>query len=225
MPHSDRAPLGILGGTFDPIHNGHLRLAEEARAQLGLGRIRLIPAGRPAHRGAPGATAAQRLAMVEIAAAGNPAIEIDAAEVLSNAPSYTVPTLERLRAELGDARSIVLLLGADAFAGLPSWHRWTALFELAHIAVATRPGHTLELAALPAALAEQCRKREGDAAALATQPHGGIARFPITALDISATAIRTLCARHESPRYLLPDGVVDYIAQHGLYLEPEENAL
>ncbi|MCX9154717.1 nicotinate-nucleotide adenylyltransferase [Niveibacterium sp. 24ML] len=224
MQPSERAPLGILGGTFDPIHNGHLRLAEEAVTQLGLGRIRLIPAGRPAHRGAPGASAAQRLDMVQLAAAENPRLEVDAAEVLSEAPSYTVPTLERLRAELGDARQLVLLLGADAFAGLPSWHRWTTLFELAHIAVATRPGHTLELAALSPALAEQCRQRESAADALQARPHGCIVRFPITALDISATAIRTLCARRESPRYLLPEGVVDYIAQHGLYLEPEENA-
>ena len=220
------APLGILGGTFDPIHFGHLRLAEEARQQLGLARVRLIPAGRPAHRGAPGAHAEQRLAMTQLAAAGNTALEVDAAEVLSNAPSYTVPTLERLRSELGKQQPLVLLLGADAFAGLPSWHRWRSLFELAHIAVATRPGHSLDTEALQPELAAACEARAADAKALAKSPAGCILRFPITPLDISATAIRGACARLESPRYLLPDGVVDYIAQHRLYreapCEPEE---
>jgi nicotinate-nucleotide adenylyltransferase len=220
----DLAPLGILGGTFDPIHFGHLRLAEEARSQLALAKIRLIPAGRPAHRDQPGASASQRLAMTQLAAAANPALEVDAAEVLSAAPSYTVPTLERLRAELGQSLPLVLLLGADAFAGLPTWHRWAALFDLAHIAVASRPGHPLDPAALPPALAKQCREREGAAAALREAPAGRIVRFSITPLDISATAIRASCARHESPRYLLPDDVVDYIALHRLYLSPEENA-
>ncbi|GAA5173586.1 nicotinate-nucleotide adenylyltransferase [Niveibacterium umoris] len=216
-PQTELTPLGILGGTFDPIHFGHLRLAEEAHAQLGLARVRLIPAGRPAHRGAPGAGAAHRLAMTRLAAAANPHLEVDAAEVLSDAPSYTVPTLERLRSELGAARPLVLLLGADAFAGLPSWHRWETLFALAHIAVATRPGHSFEPEALAPELAEHCRRRAGEVAQLAEAPGGLILRFPITPLDISATAIRAQCACHESPRYLLPDGVVDYIAQHRLY--------
>lgn len=214
----DPAPLGILGGTFDPIHFGHLRLAEEARERLGLARVRLIPAGQPAHRGTPGANATQRLAMTLRAAAGNPALEVDDAEVLSDAPSYTVPTLERLRGELGPARPLVLLLGADAFAGLTTWHRWQHLFELAHIGVATRPGHSADIAALAPALAAQCRQRDADAAQLAAAPAGRIVRFPITPLDISATAIRAACARHESPRYLLPAGVVDYISEHRLYL-------
>uniref|UniRef100_UPI0035B210E0 nicotinate-nicotinamide nucleotide adenylyltransferase n=1 Tax=Niveibacterium sp. TaxID=2017444 RepID=UPI0035B210E0 len=147
-------------------------------------------------------------------------------EVLSNAPSYAVPTLERLRSELGPQPPLVLLLGADAFAGLPSWHRWRSLFELAHIAVATRPGHSLDTEALQPELAAACEARAADAKALAKSPAGCILRFPITPLDISATAIRGACARLESPRYLLPDGVVDYIAQHRLYreapCEPEE---
>lgn len=138
---STAAPLGVLGGTFDPIHTGHLRLAEEAREALGLGGVRLIPAGQPPHRGEPGSTAEDRLAMARLAAAGNPGFMVDDGEVRAQQKSYTVLTLERLRAEIGPRRPLVLILGADAFAGLPTWHRWTDLFALAHLAVANRPGY------------------------------------------------------------------------------------
>ena len=123
------SPLGIFGGTFDPVHYGHLRLAEDAVIGLGLPRVRWIPAGQPALRDAPRVSAAQRLAMVRLAIEGNPCFEIDSGEVDRQQTSYTVTTLERLRASLGKARPLVLLLGADAFAGLAGWHRWPELFE------------------------------------------------------------------------------------------------
>jgi nicotinate-nucleotide adenylyltransferase len=211
------APLGLLGGTFDPLHNGHLRLAEEAKERLGLARVRLIPAGRPPHREAPGASAADRLAMCRLAAAGNPGLEVDPSEVESAAPSYTHTTLSRLRGELGETRPLVLLLGVDAFNGLASWHRWRDLFELSHIAVASRPGHPLDPARLAPELAREWFARQSTPAALAAAPAGGLLAFTITALDISATAVRTLVATGQSPRYLLPDPLVDYIAQHHLY--------
>lgn len=132
-------PLGLFGGTFDPVHLGHLRLAEEAREALGLASVRWIPAGQPPHRGAPRLSGAHRLAMVRLAVAGNPAFQVDGAEVESPGPSYTVTTLERLRRELGPEQPLVLLLGADAFAGLPGWHRWQALLGLAHLVVLHRP--------------------------------------------------------------------------------------
>ncbi|WP_417069400.1 nicotinate-nucleotide adenylyltransferase [Niveibacterium terrae] len=210
-------PLGLLGGTFDPLHNGHLRLAEEARAQLGLDRVRLIPAGHPPHREAPGASAADRLAMCRLAAEGNPTLEVDPSEVESEAPSYTVTTLTRLRRELGETRPLVLLLGVDAFNGLASWNRWQELFDLAHIAVANRPGHPLVPARLAPELAREWLARQSSPAALARTPAGGLLAFTITALDISATAIRALVASGQSPRYLLPDPLVGYIAQHHLY--------
>lgn len=214
--HPD-APLGILGGTFDPIHHAHLRLAEEAREQLGLACVRLVPAGQPAHRGGPCASARQRLEMTARAAAGNPFLEVDAAEVLAEVPSYTVPSLERLRGTLGEARPLVLLLGADAFLGLTTWHRWEDLFALAHIGVANRPGHSLAPEAMPPALAAHWAQRAGCAADLAATPAGRIVPFEITPLDISATAIRRLLSHTHSPRYLLPDTVLDYIALHHLY--------
>jgi nicotinate-nucleotide adenylyltransferase len=211
-------PLGLLGGTFDPVHFGHLRLAEEALDRLGLAGVRLIPAGVPPHRERPHAAAAQRLAMAQAAAADNPRLEVDAAEAVSADPSYTVPTLERVRREIGPQRSLVLLLGADAFLGLTAWHRWRELFELAHLAVATRPGHVLDADAMESGLAVQFAVRvRHDVLALRETPAGCIVPFGITALDISATAIRAALHGGASARYLLPAAVLDYISRNRLY--------
>ncbi|MFT3735460.1 MAG: nicotinate-nucleotide adenylyltransferase [Rhodocyclaceae bacterium] len=209
--------LGIFGGTFDPVHYGHLRLAQEAADCLQLDAVRLIPAGQPRHRGATGAPAADRLAMAELATAGVTHFTVDAAEVLSDQPSYTVPTLERLRAELGAARPLVLILGADAFAGLPGWHRWRELFALAHIGVATRPGYSLVTDQLDPALAAELAQRSVTPQALREAAGGCIVPFSMTPLDISATAIRALVAVRRSPRFLVPDVVLDYIEAHSLY--------
>lgn len=210
-------PLGVLGGTFDPVHFGHLRLAQEAWQALGLSAVRWIPAGRPAHRAQPGGTGEQRLTMVRQAIGDHPAFQLDEAEVRTNAPSFTVPTLERLRRELGTTQPLVLLMGADAFLGLSSWHRWQALFELAHIAVATRPGHPLQAETLPPTLAPVFASREGLAADLGRSPAGRIVPFHITPLAISATAIRQALKDGHSPRYLLPDPVLAYIQAQNLY--------
>lgn len=221
MSEGAPAPLGLLGGTFDPIHYGHLRLAEEAIDQLSLASVRLVPAGAPPHRTAPMASADARLAMVRLAAAGNCHLTVDDAEVRSSDPSYTVLTLERLRNELGPVRPLVWLVGADAFRGLTTWHRWEALLELAHLGVATRPGHPLDVDVLPAPLARVFNARRVAAAgALAAAPAGCILPFTITALDISATALRAALAAGRSPRYLLPEPTLDYIQQHQLYLAP-----
>jgi nicotinate-nucleotide adenylyltransferase len=218
------APLGIFGGTFDPVHLGHLRLAEEAAEALGLASVRWIPAGQPAHRlstnKAPQATAAQRLEMVRLAIAGNPVFTLDPAEIEAQQPSYTVPTLERLRlaSQCGAQRPLVLLVGADAFAGIPDWHRWEDLFKLAHIAVAHRPGFPIDNNKLPPALARHYQQRHSASpAALAEAPAGCIVSFAMTQLDISATRIRTLLADGRSPRYLLPDAVIAYIQSTFLY--------
>lgn len=211
-------PLGLFGGTFDPVHYGHLRLAEEAIAHLALGGVRWIPAGQPPHRGTPQVTADQRLAMVRCATAGNPRFSVDAGEVEAAAPSYTVHTLERLRAELGEQQQLVLLVGADAFAGLATWHRWRDIFGLAHVAVSHRPGFPVETASLPHELATEFNDRRlTDVGALRASPAGGIATFAMTQLAISATQIRKLLANGLSARYLLPDDVLDYIQLHSLY--------
>jgi nicotinate-nucleotide adenylyltransferase len=214
-------PLGLFGGTFDPVHYGHLRLAEEAIAHLGLGGVRWIPAGQPPHRGRPQVTAQQRLEMVLRSTAKNARFSIDASEVQAAAPSYTVHTLERLRRELGGEQSLVLLVGADAFAGLATWHRWREIFTLAHVAVSHRPGFPVEASSLPDELAaEFASRRLVEAGSLKAAPHGGIVTFAMTQLAISATQIRKLLANGLSARYLLPDSVLDYIELHQLYKSP-----
>jgi nicotinate-nucleotide adenylyltransferase len=205
--------IGILGGTFDPIHFGHLRLAEEMAEALGLQRVLFIPAGQPPHREAPRTAATHRLEMVCRAVAGNPRFAVDAREVQSARPSYTVDTLTALRAELGDEQPLWLLLGADAFLGLPSWHEWRQLFELTNIAVAARPGAQLLPDSFPEPLKSEALKRQVDGAAAA----GAVLLRQMTPLEISATAIRDILARHGSARYLLPDAVLDYIHEHQLY--------
>jgi len=205
--------IGIFGGTFDPIHFGHLRLAEEMAEGLGLDQVLFIPAGQPPHRGAPRIAATHRLEMVRRAIAGNPRFAVDAREVTSPRPSYTVDTLTALRAELGKEQPLWLLLGADAFLELPTWHEWRRLFELANIAVAARPGaQMLQSDLMPEPLKSEVLKRPET-----NGPAGSVMLRQTTPLDISATAIRDTLARHGSARYLLPDAVLDYIHEHQLY--------
>jgi len=213
-------PIGIFGGTFDPIHFGHLRLAEEMAEALGLSRVRFIPAGQPPHRGAPRTAATHRLEMVRRAIAGNPRFAVDAREVQRPQPSYTVDTLTALRAELGNEQPLWLLLGADAFLGLPSWHQWQQLFDLANIAVAARPGtRLLQSDSIPGDLKHEVSQRQQTGGAPAG-PAGTVRLQQMTPLDISATAIRDTLARRGSARYLLPDAVLDYIHEHQLYTHP-----
>lgn len=215
---ADRTPLIVFGGTFDPVHIAHLRLAEEALETCGAASVRWIPAGRPPHRGEPRVAGEHRLAMVRLAIAGNPHFAVDDTEIRSDAPSYTVSTLARLRAELGYERPLILLVGADAFAGLADWHRWAELFGLAHLAVAERPGHGIDERSLPPAIgAELAARRSVDASALHAQPAGRILPFAMTALDIAATRIRALLAAGASVRYLLSPAVLDYIQSNRLY--------
>lgn len=221
-PAADAAPLGLLGGTFDPIHFGHLRLAEEAREALRLERVLLIPAGQPPHRGTPQSSAEHRLAMTRLAAANNAGLGVDDGEVFATGRSYTVLTLQRLRAAWGPQRPLVLILGADAFAGLPRWHRWQELFDLAHIAVASRPGYAPHGRRWPAALSPEldaaCAGRiDADPASLRKTPCGRVVPFDMTPLAISASLIRDLILGGRSARYLLPDPVLDYIGLHHLY--------
>ena len=216
------AVVGVFGGTFDPVHFGHLRLAEEAADTLGLAKVRWIPAGQPALREAPRVGPRQRLDMVRLAIADNPRFELDAAEVDAEQTSYTVPTLERLRRSdvYGPQQPLVLLVGADAFAGMASWHRWRQLFELAHVAVAHRPGYAIETARLPADLAEIFRQRAcTDPQLLTANPAGNIVTFAMTPLDISATRIRTLLSNRASARYLAPDCVLEHVRAHHFYTE------
>lgn len=214
------APIGILGGTFDPIHYGHLRLAEELGERLRLEEVRFFPSGTPPHRSAPAVTADHRLAMTRLAAAGNARFAVDDRELRRAGPGYTFDTLTELRADLGDARPLALLLGADAFLEFATWHRWREIFGLAHVAVAHRPGFPVERWAerMPEPLAREYSARlMQQPLAIHLSPAGGVVIVPFTALEISATAIRDMLHAGASPRYLLPGAVLDYIRSHGLY--------
>ncbi|HYN27822.1 MAG TPA: nicotinate-nucleotide adenylyltransferase, partial [Burkholderiales bacterium] len=197
------APIGLLGGTFDPIHFGHLRLAQELADGLGLERVRFIPTGTPPHRNSPQVSGTHRLDMVRIAIAGNPLFEADDREIRRKGISYSYDTLTELRDELGE-RPLCLLMGADAFAALATWHRWQELFDLAHVVIAHRPGFRLQglQAALPAPLRKIYLRRLAGAPGMPLANAGSILTREITALDISATHIRAMLAQGSSPRYL-----------------------
>lgn len=216
--------IGVLGGTFDPVHFAHLRLAEEAAEAFDLEHVHLVVSAQPPHRAAPSASAEQRLAMVRAAVAGNPKFVADDRELRRPPPSYTIDTLESLRAEFGPARPIALIVGADAFVLLQTWRRWLDLFAHAHIIVAHRPGwepaHWRET--MGAALRSQFDSRlTPDRSRVVNSPAGAIVALPIAQLDISASAIRALLAADRSPRYLLPESVLGYIDRNDLYKEPD----
>lgn len=212
-------PVGIFGGTFDPIHYGHLRLAEEMLELANLRQIRFIPTGIPPHRNAPQVSAQHRSAMVRLAIADQPAFVLDDREVRRDTPCYTVNTLRELRTELGAAQPLCLLMGGDAFLQLHTWHEWEQLFDLAHIVVGYRPGFTLEerIHSATEELQRHYHARLCTAAILSQQPSGGIAELAIPKLEISATDIRRRVAENRTIRYLLPNAVADYIHQHHLY--------
>jgi nicotinate-nucleotide adenylyltransferase len=213
-------PVGIFGGTFDPIHYGHLRLAEEIVEGAKLAEVRFTPSGTPPHRARPGASAADRVAMARLAVAGNDRFSVDDRETRRVGPGYTFDTLTELRSELGVSRPLALLLGADAFLELATWHRWRALFDLAHIVVAYRPGFPIDTwqARMPEPLAHEYAARHmHQPLAVHLAPAGGVAAVSMTGLDISATFVRNAVAAGASARYLLPDSVLDYIRSRGLY--------
>jgi nicotinate-nucleotide adenylyltransferase len=211
--------IGILGGTFDPIHCGHLRLAQEVAEVLALAEVRFIPGGTPPHRARPQTPAADRVAMVKLAIQDNPLFVLDERETQREGLSYTFDTLSQLREELGATQPLVLIIGADAFLGFDQWHRWREIFALAHIAVAHRPG--ADLSAIPdAALAQVfAQRRVAQAQAVHDTPAGAVAVVPITALDISATAIRAALRGGRSARYLVPAEVRRYIEDNHLFLK------
>ena len=210
-------PIGILGGTFDPVHRGHLGLAAAALAALPIERIVWVPSGDPGHRQAPIVDGTRRVAMLRKAIRGEPRFSIDDAEVRSGKPTFTVPTLERLRVSWGAARPIVVVSGADSFASLITWHRWRDLFDLAHFAVAERPGFALTGTALAPELVNEWNARLAPPAALAQSVAGRITRFAMPPANVSATTIRARLAAGERPTDLLPAAVLAYIETEQLY--------
>lgn len=206
-------PIGILGGTFDPIHNGHLRIALELYQALGLAQIRFIPSAQPPHRGQPQASAQQRIQMLELAIQGQAGFQMDLREQQREGMSYSVDTLTELRQELGET-PVCFIVGSDAFEDLDTWHEWQRLFDLCHFIVAYRPGWVHAQSKMAKKLAE---RMISDPAQLQNQANGHILPWPVTQLAISATEIRKQIQQGKSPRYIVPEAVHHYIAEHRLY--------
>ncbi len=202
--------IGVYGGTFNPVHYGHLRTALEMKQRLRLAQMLMLPCHSPPHRPEPDVPPAQRVRMLELALEGTPELSLDRRELERPGPSYMVDTLASLGRER-PATSLILIIGADAFNGLETWREWRKLFDHAHVAVMTRPGHK------PEALTEFLQARLCGVEQLAEKPAGGLCMLEVTPLGISATQIRRLIAAGENPKFLLPDAVINYINQHQLY--------
>jgi nicotinate-nucleotide adenylyltransferase len=207
-------PIGLFGGTFDPIHFGHLRTAFELWQALRLSEVRFMPTGNPPHREAPLAEGALRVDMVRAAVAGQSGFVVDDREIRRTGMSYTVDSLAELRAEFPE-RSLCLMLGMDAFLGMPNWHRWREIFELAHVIVAHRPGWK---APMTGPLGEVMVDRgTGNVRELHSSKAGRIHIHSVTQLEIASTDLRQLILGGRDLRYLVPEPVRDIILKTGCY--------
>jgi len=206
----------LLGGIFDPVHFGHLRPALDVQQALGISRVHLLPCRLPPHRAAPQQDAEQRLTLLQLAVRDEPALAVDERELRRAGPSYMIDTLEALRAEAGD-EPLCLALGLDALAGLDSWHRWRELPDLCHLVVMQRPGGAWPQQGELAQRLDAARVT--GVKALYEQPAGCVFGVNVTQMAISSTRIRELLARGDSPRYLLPDAVLDHIRQENWYAD------
>lgn len=208
------SPMGIFGGTFDPIHYGHLRTAFEMLQALRFDEVRFMPCGSPPHRGEPVASAEMRLEMVRVATEGQRGFVVDDRELHRQGPSYSVDTLTALRGEF-PLRSLALIIGMDAFLGLPKWYQWREILQLGHIVVAHRPGwRAPDIGPLGELLADRGTHRIGD---LHQAKSGHVYVHHVTQLEISSSEIRELVAAGRDPRFLMPDAVRDVIEQSGCY--------
>jgi len=211
--------IGILGGTFNPIHYGHLRMAQELADALNLNEVRFIPSANPPHRTKPEVSAQHRAAMVQLAIRDNHLFRLDKSELKRTGASYTIDTLISLREELGEDNAFYLIMGSDVFVKLNTWHRWQELLDYCHIILIQRPNASPLQPKLPeelTALLHDHYKENADD--LVLKNFGYIHMQKITPLDISATKIREMLATSPETKYLLPDSVLSYIKQHQLYL-------
>jgi nicotinate-nucleotide adenylyltransferase len=211
--------IGVFGGTFDPVHYGHLRSAFELLQAIDLDEVRFIPCGRPPHRDSPVASPESRLAMVRASIQEQPGFRVDDRELRRSGPSYSVDTLSALRAEYPDS-SLCLIVGMDAFLGLTDWHRWQHLLDLGHIIVAHRPGwRTPATGALGELIAEH---GTGDPRDLLRTPAGSIYVHAVSQLEISSSGLRQMIGDGGDPRFLVPEAVRDLILSSNCYRRQSE---
>ncbi len=206
--------IGLFGGTFDPIHLGHLRMALELKQQLGLDEMRLVPCHKPPHRQQPIASAEHRAAMVMAAIEHCPELTIETCELDNPDPSYSVHTLTYLRNTLGENVSLCLAMGMDSLISLPSWYQWQGILKLAHIVVAARPGFELPKSG---GIADYVSAHRGGVSDLSKSTRGSIVILQLSLLPVSSTDIRQQFSKGLSPQYLLPENVFSYLEKHQLY--------
>ena len=211
--------IGLFGGTFDPVHFGHLRLATELAEAFHLDNVVFIPAGLPYHRGRDAhATSEQRLTMLKLATQRDARFDVDDRELKREGPTYTYDTLAEIRKERGPDQPLVFLSGSDSFEKIDTWHRWTELFDLAHFVVAIRADDQEWQSKGPGAFPKDAWPRITlNPREMLSAPAGKIMTFFMTPMAISSTAIRTLAHESASIRYLTPDPVVEYVRSHNLY--------
>lgn len=215
MTQTQRRPLHLcFGGTFDPVHNGHLRVLWEASHHLQAEHVRILPCHIPPLKARPDSSPAQRLDMLHLALRDQPHWLIDQRELARNEPSYTIDTLRDLRRELGADVAIVWLMGMDAFAGLDQWHCWRDLAQYAHLAVVGRPGSTMPS---EGAVAEWAKPRLAPPKRIRDAAAGRVFHLAVTQQDIASSQVRAAMRTGLTPRYLVPDAVSDYIVNHKLY--------
>ncbi len=205
--------IGILGGTFNPVHYGHLRAAVEVKEYFGLTELRLIPCAQPPHRQQPDVSASMRMRMLELAVDGQSGLIIDNREIQRAGQSYMIDTLRSLQQEFSN-QSLLLFIGMDAFKNLTAWHHWQELFDVAHIVVMSRPSY--RTSTLNSFFSDRLTEQQTE---LSSHKAGKLFFLPVTSLDISATAIRTLFAEKRNPSFLLPQVVIEFINQHDLYTQ------
>ena len=218
MAGTKRRCIAILGGSFDPVHCGHVALARYFVTLLAPDELRILPAGNPWQKNGLQATAAQRVAMLAQAFDGQQVpVVIDQRELQLRQATYTVDTLRSLRAEVGEAVSLIFLMGADQLQHLDSWQEWGQLFGLAHLCAAARPGFALQGTTVPTPIRDEFEAREGTPEQIRSTPSGRTLLAPDLAVDISATTIRAALRHGKKPDSLVPHAVLDYIQQHHLY--------
>jgi len=210
--------IAILGGSFDPVHLGHVALAEHFVGLLQPDELRVIPAGNPWQKHGLQATAQQRVAMVSLAFDQQPVpVVIDDQEIRRETATYTIDTLQALRRTLGNDVSIVFLMGADQLQHLDTWQGWRQLFDYAHLCAASRPGFGIDASKVPEVVMQEFNRRAGNEKEIRNTPHGKAYLAPTLDVDISSTEIRSMLQRGERPESLIPTRVLDYIEQHHLY--------
>ena len=213
-----RRCIALLGGSFDPVHNGHVALGKYFVTLLAPDELRIIPTGNPWQKHGLQASGGDRIEMVK-RAFGNLHVPvcIDEQEIRRNSATYTIDTLRAVRDELGPETSLVFLIGADQLQHLDTWQEWQHMFDLAHICAASRPGFDIDAAHVSSAVAREFVRRAGTAAHIRDSPHGLTYTATNLAIDISATEIRAALHRGTAPAALMPPGVLDYIQQPHLY--------